>query len=403
MLRPLSSQSGRKESPWGCLALFFLIFLVAGAAASWWVLVRPVSALLAAQSWAEASCTVLESRVEENSDSDGTTYRVFVRYAYEVAGREYDSTRYDFLDFWSSGYDGKARVVARHPPGARVPCWVDPQDPREAVLDRSLGWRYSLGLFPLVFVAVGLGGLVWAVRQRSVESRTSPLSAASPGGRGHEGGGRSPFGVELPADLSSGRELTTTHPFLKLLGFLFVALFWNGVTSVFLWKVVEGWRFGSPDGCLTLFIVPFVLVGLLLVFAVGRQFLVLFNPRPRLTLTPGVLALGETAYLQWRISGRSGRVTRVRVELRGEERATYRQGTDTRTDQEVFATVPIADVDHPFAIGEGSASFSVPAGTVPSFEAPNNKIVWTFKAHLEIPGWPDTEETYDVIVRPGRV
>jgi hypothetical protein len=398
MSTPLSSRREPKSTPWGCLVLFFLVFLFAGLAASWSLLVRPVSGLLAAQGWAEASCTVLESRVEESSDSDGSTYRVFVRYAYEADGRGYESTRYDFFDVSSSGYEGKAQVVARHPPGARVPCWVDPADPREAVLDRGFGWRYAVGLFPLIFVFVGLGGMVWAFKQRSgARRRAGALSGGPPGG-----GGRSPFGVELPADLVSGRELTTLHPFLKFLGIVLVTLFWNGITSVFVWKVVEGWRAGSPDGCLTLFIIPFALIGLLMIAGMGSQFLVLFNPRPRLTLTPGTIAPGETAYLHWRISGRARRIRRLRLELQGAERASYRQGTDTKTVEEVFATILLFEADQPFAIAEGSASFSVPAGTMPSFEAPHNQIAWTVKAHLDIPGWPDTQETYDVIVRPGR-
>jgi hypothetical protein len=75
-------------------------------------------------------------------------------------------------------------------------------------------------------------------------------------------------------------------PLGAFFGLTLVALFWNGIVSVFLWQVVASWRQGQPNGCLTAFLIPFVLVGLGLIYAVGRQFLVLFNPRPHITLTP---------------------------------------------------------------------------------------------------------------------
>ena len=144
-----------------------------------------------------------------------------------------------------------------------------------------------------------------------------------------------------------------------------------------------------------------MLVGLGLVFGAIRQFLVLFNPRPRLTLTPGALVLGESAYLQWSFAGRVGRVRRLVVVLEGREEAQYRRGTDTHTDRHVFATVPVLDTDQPFAITGGSTGFAVPADTVPTFKAEHNKVLWTLKVSCEIPGWPDSEDDYEVLVRPG--
>ena len=46
-------------------------------------------------------------------------------------------------------------------------------------------------------------------------------------------------------------------------------------------------------------------------------------------------------------------------------------------------------------------SFFVPADTVPTFKAENNKILWQLKVCCEIPGWPDSEDEYEVLVQPG--
>jgi len=193
----------------------------------------------------------------------------------------------------------------------------------------------------------------------------------------------------------------TVGPGGKLVGLILLSLFWNGIVSVFLYQVVSTWRTGQPDGCLTAFLVPFVLVGLGLIFGTLRQLLVLFNPRLRLTLTPGTLRLGETAYLQWSFANQAAGVRRPIIVLQGREEAQYRRGTSTYTEREIFATVTVVDSVEPFTIANGSASFGVPADAVPSFKADHNKIIWSLKVSCDIPRWPDSEDEYEVLVRPG--
>lgn len=379
----------------GCLALFFLVFFLAGAAALYFMVLRPARGLLASRSWVETSCVVQASRVGESSDSDGTTYRVEVEYTYSFQGREYRSSRYNFLDFYSSGHEGKAEVVARYPPGARTVCYVDPDDPSQAVIDRKLSWAWLVGLVPLLFIAVGGGGLIaviWsafkgpqAARRKKAGAAAAALQSTLPPGRAAAG----------PVTLSA-----KATPFGTFVAIVFIALFWNGIVSVFLWKVVEGWQTGNGDGCLTAFLVPFVLVGLALIFGIFRQFLVLFNPRPTLIVERDRLAPGESVLLQWRFRGRTGRVTRFRILLEGWEEASYRQGTDTRTERKLFHASVLADVTQPAAIPNGTANLSIPAGTVPSFKSDHNKIVWSLKVQTEIPGWPDSEEEYEIRVEP---
>src|SRR4028119_1062293 len=120
---PLSEPRRRGQST-GCLVLFFGIFLAVGCALSYFLLWRPMSHFVAALSWQATPCTIESSQVAESSDSDGTTYKVAVTFTYAGSdGREYRSSRYDFLGVSSSGYDGKAAVVARYPAGARATRW----------------------------------------------------------------------------------------------------------------------------------------------------------------------------------------------------------------------------------------------------------------------------------------
>ena len=395
--QPLSSRRGG-SFPVGCLVLFFAVFFLAGFAAFYFVTLRPAMSYLAARSWQETTCTVLSSQVGTHSGSDSTTYSVDVVYAYVFEGRAFQSDRYGFLGGSSSGREGKEEIVARYPPGARVSCWVDAAHPEQAVLNREPSAEWLIGLLPLVFLLIGAGGILWVVRmsRRARDAgRALPMAPAAP------------FGVQAPAVLggaaSGSLELKPeAAPWAKLLGLLFLALFWNGIVSVFVWQAGVGWRAGTPDGCLTLFLVPFVLIGLGLTYAVGRQFLILFNPRLHLTLTPGTLTAGETGFLQWSLGSRGGGVKRLTIILEGREEARYQRGTNTYTDKSVFATLTLVDTQQEVEIPAGSTSFAIPADTMPSFTAPHNKIRWALKAHCDIPGWPDSDDDYDVLVRPGR-
>ncbi len=393
-MRPIS-QRRRAGTPFGCLILFFGIFLAFGSVFLYFFFLRPVGGLLAARSWTEVSCVVLESRVAESSDSDGTTYKPDILYSYSVGGIVHQSRRYDMMEAYSSGYDGKAEIVARYPPGRQTSCWVDPANPNEAVLSRGFSAAYLVGLFPLIFVAVGAFGLIWAVRQKN-KTRTAAARTGGPGDIA------SPFGVQIPTEAAGPLELRPKMTRLgKLLGLLFASVFWNGIVSVFVWQAVQLWRQGQPDGCMTTFLIPFVLIGLLLIFGVFQQLLVLFNPRLKITLSRGVLAPGEPVHLQWTLSGRAAGVHRLQIVLEGKEEATYRRGTDTCTDRETFALVTVVDTTEPFTIPAGSAPLEAPAGTMPSFAAEHNKIIWTLKAVCEIPGWPDSEDEYEILVAPG--
>lgn len=389
---PLSQRSNTAPAK-GCMAFFFLIFFLVGAVGSYFILWKPLSRLFASRGWTETRCDVLSSRVEEVSGSDGSTYKVDIRYTWTAGGSTHLGSRYDFMGGSSSGTAGKQRIVDRYPPGARVTCWVDPNDPNEAVLYRGLSPVYLIGLLPLLFLAVGLGGLVWTLRSGRSKAGVVPAGVS----------GESPFGVPLPPAGGGPAVLKpSATPLGMFLGLVFLALFWNGIVSVFVWQMILGWKRGQPDGCLTAFLVPFILVGLALIFGVVRQFLVLFNPRLSITMTPGALAPGQTAFVQWRLGSGGRGVSRVLITFEGREEARYRRGTDTYTDRETFFTQPVVDCAQSYEISEGgSASFTLPAGAVPSFRATHNKIVWTLKARCELPRWPDTEEEYEVVVRPG--
>jgi uncharacterized protein DUF3592 len=154
----------RRLGPRGCMTAFFAVFFLVGAGVSLFFL-APAVKVLRAKSWPATSCTILSSQVRTHpSDDGGPTFSVDVLYTYSYGGREYKSDRYQFLGGSSGGYQEKERIVRRLPPLTRIPCYVNPDEPAEAVLNRDFSSEYAIGLVPLLFMLVGLGGMVFALR-----------------------------------------------------------------------------------------------------------------------------------------------------------------------------------------------------------------------------------------------
>jgi uncharacterized protein DUF3592 len=167
-------QKALQNNPRGCMAAFFAVFLLAGAGFSLFF-IRPAVKVLEAKSWTPVPCTIVDSQVQTHPGEDGATYSVDVLYTYAFAGREYKANRYRFLGGSSGGYAAKERIVRRLPPLTRTVCYVNPREPAEAVLNRDFSADYAFGLVPLLFVAVGLGGLVFTLRGAFQNVKRKPV------------------------------------------------------------------------------------------------------------------------------------------------------------------------------------------------------------------------------------
>ncbi|OHB63016.1 MAG: hypothetical protein A2Y77_10725 [Planctomycetes bacterium RBG_13_62_9] len=357
--------------------------------------VRPIARTLDARSWVPTPCRVLRAEVRSHDSDDGTTYSVYILYQYEFDGRTYPpSDRYDFMGGSSSGYKSKARIVAQYESAANPICYVNPRDPSQAVLKRGFHAKLLLALFPLPFLLIGLLGIVHTIRGKSVApvpglpGGPAPIptcdsrSALRPGDAGE---------VVLKPRFSAG---------VKLAGLVIFAAIWNGIISIFVVDAVGDLRHGGLALLPTLFLLPFVAVGVGLIGFVFYQLLALFNPRPALRLRPASIPLGGSAELQWVFTGRTGLIRRLRVTLRGREEATYRRGTNTVTDKRTFYEMELYDTSDWAQVAAGRVGFVMPHDTMHSFKAQNNKVVWEIEVHGTIERWPDVKESFEIEVAP---
>jgi hypothetical protein len=352
---------------------FFLLFFLIGAGAGYGFFIKPAWKIAQAKSWPTIPCEIVRSGVKTKSDSDGDTHRVDIHYRYEIAGEPLDGNRYSFFGGSSSGYREKRAIADRYQPGSRVTCFVNPADPTDAVLDRGFVGELWFGLIPAVFCAVGLLGFLF------IKPKAGALADATglPTAPAMEAGS-----VKLKAQAT---------PLGKFLVVFFFAALWNGMVAFLFVKMHQvPWWFKGIFG----------VAGLAILSGAVHQFLALFNPRPILTVNGQALPLGGELQLDWRFRGNARRIRRLRIFLCGREEATYRRGTDTTTDRHTFAELELFNDTDAAALASGQASVTIPADSMHTFLAPNNKIVWSLHVKGEIPKWPDVDEEFPITVLP---
>jgi uncharacterized protein DUF3592 len=409
---PRSQKSTKGGS--GCAVAGFGLFALFGGAFLLFF-AFPIARKLGSSGWQVVPATIVWSGVGVHSGDDGATYSVDVLYEYEHGGRRWRANRYRFMSGSSSGQEGKQEVVARLPAGARVDVWVDPDDPSAAVLDRALGGLMWFALLPLVFVAVGVGGMAMTIRS-AVRQRRGPDWLPSAGKIGEPAAtiALSRVGSTAPRPARAGAGAmgkdaaeVPSGPILlqpaksrvgAFVGLLIFTLIWDGIVGVALWATLREGKFGH-DGCVTAFLGVFALVGVLLLLALPRAFLALFNPRAELQLSLPP-APGVPVALSWRFLGRAARLQRLTIKLEGREEATYRRGTDTTTVKRTFARFVLLDTTDAAQIAAGETLLALPADTMHTFEAPRNKVVWSLKLHGDIPNWPDVDDEVALVVYP---
>jgi hypothetical protein len=113
----------------------------------------------ASQAWSAVGGTVVESwvRREESADSEGGvsySYYPEIRYQYKVMGNEYQGDKIYFGGKTGGLRSMAERKIAKYPTGANVMIYYQPDNPTNAVLERSVSW--VLLVFGIIFVLAGI-------------------------------------------------------------------------------------------------------------------------------------------------------------------------------------------------------------------------------------------------------
>ena len=170
----------------------------------------------------------------------------------------------------------------------------------------------------------------------------------------------------------------------------------------FVWRGLFGP--GPVEWVPLLFLIPFALVGIFLVVLFFRQLLITTGVgQTFVEISDHPLFPGERCDLLVSQAGRL-RMNSLSAFLVCEEVATYRQGTNTRTEarrvfqSEIFHRESF-DIQRGLPL-EQRAEMEIPVGMMHSFKSEHNEINWKIIIVGNVDRWPDYERSFPIIVYP---
>jgi len=397
-------------------ALFFAFFLLIGG-----VTLMVLISTLVIPEWqvnhefVEHKCKIIGKSLDEKEEKGEVLYRPLIQIEYTVSGIPRTHWTYTLSNPYSSGKERQQAILARFTTGDTVPCWVNPLDPEQAVLVRGYTWWVYLVFFvPIAFIVIGAGGLVYSLLRwgKSAERQAAALRRA----RQRELFGAAAVERKYPnvprrTDItnSPGTKLRyrlpiDTSPGWVLFGMLLVCVVWNGLVAVMVYFAVRGHLAGNPDWILTILTVPFVLGGLFLIVYFLRQLLVTAGIGPTfLEISDHPLRPGGEYHIFLSQSGNLA-INSLTISLVCQEKATYRQGTNTRTELRLVYRQDLLRREK-FEIPPGlpfetSCQLKVPSGAMHSFRSGHNAVDWTLVVESDVANWPAFKRAFSVVVYP---
>jgi hypothetical protein len=199
----------------------------------------------------------------------------------------------------------------------------------------------------------------------------------------------------LPIDLSRG---------WRLVAILSASVFWNSIVAVFAVIAINNHLSGRPEWLLTAFVLPFAAVGLAMIYFFVRELLVVTGVGPtQLEISDHPLQPGHIYQVYVSQGGRLT-INALALSLVCDEVATYRQGTDTRTEHcRVFAR-KLFERERvellPQQAFEEQFDLEIPAECMHSFKADHNEVRWRLLVRGDIAGWPPFERNFPIVVIP---
>ena len=363
--------------------------------------------------------TGLVKRTEEAAPGTfSVTWRPCVRVRYDTTGGTRESWTGTGPATGSTDRQTALGGLAAWRLGAEPRGWYDPTTPDTIVLRRNSGWWVWLLalLLPGALVAFGGSGLARAVRRwgRSEEAIASTTGLSDLLARTPREAADLP-GVPPCDDLvnSPGTLLRYRLPIESpenwaLLGIGLFALLWNTVLVVLAVGAGFDLARGGRDWLLLAVLVPCCVVGIVAVVTFVRG-LVLATAvgTTHVEIADHPLLPGRR-YEAMIAQGGSGVLRELTATLELEESATFRQGTDTRSERLAVRRLPVGawhDVQlAPGQIFETRFAFAIPDDAMHSFAAEHNSVRWRLVIRGTPTRWPPFTRMFPLVVfpRPGR-
>jgi hypothetical protein len=361
--------------------LFGLVFFAIGVSAAYFLVLPDLRDWRAAQAYVPAPAKLLSVELQRHHGSKSTTYKVRAAYRYDYRGQQFTGTRVAISDSADNIGDYHQRLYSRlravKQRGGDVTAWVNPANPREALLARDMRWGLFAfkSLFFALFGLFGGGVAIYALRAPAVAAAVSPQPIP-----------RQP----------SGRIVANTRK--AMWGWWIFAGVWNLVSTPMLFLLPRELAKGNWPA---LAILLFTVVGLWLLYTAVHTTLQ-WRRFGALVLTlapyPGAIGGGVTGTIE--LPGRFRMAEVFRVTVTCVRRRTSGSGRNRRTtDTALWQDETRAQTN---ASGRGTQlkfAFNVPAGLPPSGAPSRDYVFWAVDINADLPG-VDLDSRFEVPMVP---
>lgn len=299
--------------------------------------------------------------------------------------------------------------------GQDFTCWHALGDFRQLQTTEPTRYRFTLVIVTLVsLILIGAGGVGRTVvqegttpeRRASIAQRASDLDLAGDTNHTIIDYPSVPDDVEMTNSpgIHFAYRLPIAHsPVLRLLAAVVFSLVWTSIAAVFVQVVVGGFLEGKGEWMLGIVTVAFVALASWSVYDLFQQlaFLVGIGPTSveisHYPFYPGascrlLLTQGSHMDLQY-----------LKLLLACDEQATYRQGTDVRTEVRRVREDAILDLEQAQSKRDSAFEYEcelrIPENVMHSFQSPNNSIQWKLIVNGKVGNWP-FERVFPIVVFP---
>lgn len=335
---------------------------------------------------------VVDTRARPVNSDEATVVRPEVLITYEVEGANYQTWTYDIARVESGSRDKVQAILDRFEIGREYPCWYDPDDPDTAVLVRDYSWSaWMMTLLPLSLMLVGGGGLAisllnWgksAERRAALAQKTLHLDLFEPAASTDRGFPSLPLDRDLTNSPGTTLKFRLPMDAAPQRALFVVVAVGAGVLAGAVFFAVQATQAhlrGRPDWFMTIFAGVWAAAALVaLVFVVRNLIRDAEVGTTIIEVSEHPWRPGEQ-YELFLAQGGHQELTRFDVRLVCEERATYSQGTNTRTEQAITVDEILFHRDGGQTTGsptfEARCEVRVPARAMHSFISDHNEIGW---------------------------
>jgi len=142
----------------------------------------------------------------------------------------------------------------------------------------------------------------------------------------------------------------------------------------------------------------FLVIGILIDMLALSMLLKCFNPKPILALSQRNIYPGTEFEVSWMFQGNVQSIRKLTLTLIGKEKASYRQGTSTRTEESPFFEQVILETQDPDIISKGFELVQLPVDAMHSCKSTNNETLWLMQTNGDVAWWPDVDDAFPIRV-----